>query len=424
MKLLTPEGYDNIYNSVINKQILSAIHAHTYECFINIFNGTTPKEYSHEMLYTKIRSTIDKIKFIPIPVDIPAFNINHFLSQNHSIDEDSKQKVSENIDNLNKFLSNPERFKSLLQKPIVEAFGFEYSKVIERQGYLTMTGVEFDDFLDKVLCVINENTDSSSIYSPEIVQEKNIQIISQRHNIHSYFIYKYFSELKNSAGFCDQSTDDSIQIILNISGITSISTIIHEILHAIMYHKIENGYESGFNTDNTRITSTLRKYQIFNEIINEYFAQKILSLFTDEECKSFKISKNQKNAYSEFIYLIDEFLKNYEQELLYSLLSPNPLITLKELLGDKTIDSMNDHINKIYSHMQFRFYDNTSLLENLAEYIGTTKDVISLEDVVKNIDYLESVCKKDIYLAPFIQEIKQLTDKCNELVFLKALPVM
>ena len=427
MSVLTDDGYKNIYNAVVNKENIKILAKNIANYYISILsqNINVETEEISKKIFSKINNVLGKINIKVIPTNIIEFNFNQYFATNNHLSQTQKNNILLNINSIITILNNSNTPK-VFNKNIVESLGYSFEDVYKKEGYFYVPNTKYPEFLSLIKNLTTKNIVPETFASPwQTDIDKNALVINSATQTPTYLIKKYFQNLKNSGGYCDQQTDDLIDIIINACGTTSVAGLIHEILHAIAYNKYENSFESGFNTSKTTNPSGFRKYQLFNEITNEYFTQKVFKQFNDSDFKNFAINKQNNNIYKNMIYLVKNFLDKYELEIICCLLSSNPM-QFKQFIGEKNFDDIAESLDKIYCSLDFRFYDNTSVFQFIEKKLQQEHHPLlidgklTLKTIVENLDIFKQKFNNDSYVKPIIEEIYKLQNTCNKVNALKS----
>lgn len=425
MAELTAKGYENITKSILNKDGLNTIAKKLAEYYMSVLKNINTFSIEHiNNVYEKINSVFKKLNFNIIPTNIIEFNLNQYLSKNETLSHSEKADLIAQTKSIINMLKSSNSTK-IFNKDVVNGLGFAYESVYKKERYFINPAEKYNDFLTTLQNVICNNIFPETFSSPwEYDVDKNSSIINLTTNTPTYQIKKYYQNLKFSGGYCNQENKDKIDIIINACGTTSIASIIHEVLHAMSYNEYEDSYESGFNTVRTRAISGYRKYQIFNEITNEYLTQKVLNFFSNDDCKSFEINKHNINIYKDMIFLIKKFLDKYETEIVSCLLSSNPM-QFRQIIEEKNFDSIAESLDKIQFLLDFRFYDNTSVFQFMEKKLQQNNipiliaEKLSIKAIFENLEEIRCIFHGDNYVMPIIEEMSKLQSICEKVMHQK-----
>ena len=186
--------------------------------------------------------------------------------------------------------------------------------------------------------------------------------------------------------------------------------IVHELNHLYelsLINKTEKSYKlrSGWDVIETNLitssdedvfTRDNRKYELFNEIINEKIAQEISELMVEYNVEIFgkatKQSYTHVTQYENTNYLVKDFFKNYKQEILASRINNNVQIIF-DAVGE---DNFNELNNLFWLHNKhFGGYSFYKLAADLTENRDTNETKIYHEIIEKRDNILNKM--RDFY---------------------------
>ena len=419
MAVLTKEGCKNIKENIIGEQSIEVLKNRFTDYYLSIETkkGNEITENVQNSIKEKVDSVFDKIKHIVIPTNVEEFNFNSFISKQSNLTEEQKQAALSSIPNIKKVLNNEMPCK-IFSPAIVEAMGFDYNEVYIKGQYIPKPGEKYQEFLDKITSTYYENTDGSNIKGMN-AHEQNLKNMAEANEISTFDAQYYYGQLNNSAGFCDQNSFNKIRIVINAGEHNSVSGMIHEHLHAMAYHETEDGFASGFNTSREKSQYGYRKYQLFNEVVNQYLTNKVHKTFSEEDFAKFGIKKSNDNIYNAYIPLMENFLEEYETDLVDNLMSENPM-AFQDLIGKDNFETIVDKLNTVQGKMDFRYYDNTTIVDFMQAKLNQ-KDpnflngqTLSLTFIKDNIDYFKTTFgyNQDIMIA--LNNMSDLENTCNK----------
>ena len=135
--------------------------------------------------------------------------------------------------------------------------------------------------------------------------------------------------------------------------------IVHELNHLLESHIISYTKEGCFHTSGWNMNEThIQKnhcfsenncpYELFNEVINERIAQDISKLMIENKMFAFdeaeNVSFSNYSTYEIYFCLIEEFYKEYQEEIIESRFQGNLAILLAKI-GQENFENMNYLIN-------------------------------------------------------------------------------
>lgn len=254
----------------------------------------------------------------------------------------SKQIVQRVIDTKNKYLNkyNNELFLGI----------DEYREIREKIDSLDLLDKE-DSFNAALL------TDSGTFVNP------NIRMTDEGYDIFSLFVISF-----------NNLNDDALD-----------HHIVHELNHLfeLMLNKV-NGKEyemlvgwdyAGGQIDNERkeevetvnIDKKKRKYELFNEIINELIAQGICELMHNDGVTVFDEPGNSRykrtTSYEDYLVLVKDFFAEFKEPILESRRNGNIEVIFNEV-GKENFDELNSLIIEFYEHFkEMKIYKLLSALK-------------------------------------------------------------
>ena len=288
------EQYASLCNMIVPQEGLNAIKAAFKACFGEILKGN--EEWTEEKISELIDSVVDKTEFFIMPEEIDEFNAKN--------DKNIKLNVE----------------------------GVEYPK---------------NQPLSKM--------DLIAEYMPGT--EKESEEGKRRMQNRAFYGRKYYDDIlktRGSGGECCMSSGGVPHISIKVDETVAISRIVHELMHAIAYHlyrDVDTKYMSGFNTVPRKDRSEqYAKYQVINEIINEFFARKVLSYLKAEDLELFGISESYHNSYFYMVPLLSDYLKAEQAQLLGALISDNPMSYVSEF-GVEKFDKLAKAAEDVYGYV-------------------------------------------------------------------------
>lgn len=145
--------------------------------------------------------------------------------------------------------------------------------------------------------------------------------------------------------------------------------------------------------DTVNIDKTTRKYELFNEIINETIAQEITEKMQSQKIEVFSNQTDQykgQTSYEHTNYLIRDFYKEYKEDIIKSRSDHNINIILDKV-GKENFEQLNDlfliHNNNF---QEFKIY---SLIEDLSNKKDTENTKLYYELIEKRDKILENMRK-------------------------------
>lgn len=419
MAALTNEGYKNIKESIINEESLKVVENKLVDYYVSIEEkkGNTVTQETRDNISKKVKDVMEITKYTVIPTKIEEFNLNNFISKQKNLTSEQQAGIINNSQNIVATCNNNMQIK-IFNQATVEAFGFKMEDIYVKEPgkYFPTSGPKYDEFYSLVQSTVFANTDPSINTDNEY--EHNVGVISQETGSGRNTIQNRFSQLQYSGGFCNQDSFYKIDIVLNASKDTAVSSVFHETLHAMSYYDYDHGYESGFNTEREKSQYGYRKNQLFNEVVNEFLTQKVVSTLTEEDYSKFGIKKQSKNIYQDLIPLVEDMLEKNETLIVDCLNSGNPM-QFKEIIGKENFDSIVENLNTIQGKFDQKYYDGSTLLDHLENKIkqdpnnSLGDDKISIKYVKENIDYIKSVVP-DKEISDILDNITNLGNTCKK----------
>lgn len=371
MDLLTKESCQAIRDNIINDNGIDIIKKHFIDYYISIEEkkGTPASEDDKARISQRVNNVFNNIKYIVIPTNIKAFNINNYISKQENTSTEQKQAGFKEISNAMDSL-NSERQTKIFKAEFLEAFGYHYDDVYIKGQYFPKPGPKYQEFLDLVTSITNQNIDHNSNLTRTDALYQNFQTMAEVNKIHKLDAEKYYNNLICSGGFCYQPFHDEIDIIINAGPRTAVSSIVHETAHAMSYYEYSHRYESGFNTENEKGPYGFRRYQLFNEVVNQFLTRQVLSTFSDEELAQFGVNISNENIYDELMPLMEDFLKEHETDLVDCLNSPGPIPSFSKIIGRDNFETIVNQVNAIQGKLYYKYDNNEAcLLDKLEKMI-------------------------------------------------------
>ncbi|MBQ7467147.1 MAG: hypothetical protein IJS74_03650 [Clostridia bacterium] len=424
MAALTKEGIKNIRESIIGDDKKQLIQDKIAKYYISIeeSKGKPVSEKRKTEINNHVQKIVQNIKYTVIPINVGEFNINSFISKQPGLTTEQKTELSSNAESIMRTYSSKSPVK-IFKDNVVEAFGYKKEDLYIKEPGMIMTrpGPKYEEFMTLMKNIVEANTDPTN----DSGMEHNINVIAQEYNKNPMSIQNYFSQLRNhnSGGYCNQRESyEPIEIVINAGGNTAISTVVHETMHAMSYHSYPDGScKSGFNTSAEKNQYGYRKYQLFNEVVNEYLTRKVMGNFSDEDCAKFGIHKESKNVYQQLIPLVSDMLDKNENLLVDCLLSNNPM-KFKEIIGQENFETIVDKLTLIDGKFNFKYYGNenqtlidlceSKMSQNPNFQIGDEK--FSISSVKNNLDFFKSTFSGNKEIMEVLNAISDLDNTCKK----------
>ena len=137
--------------------------------------------------------------------------------------------------------------------------------------------------------------------------------------------------------------------------------------------------EGSIGNQQQEVTSTnkereKRKYELFNEIINELITQEIADIMSQTGCFIFNTKENKKikgsTSYEQTFYLVKTFYEKYKKEIIESRKNGD-MTVLFDVIGKENFEALNELFNEHHKHFSgFQIYQ---LYEDLQKGIETEK---------------------------------------------------
>ena len=426
MTVVTKSGYARLKEGIVSNNTISLIENHINQYFISCASKKYGKisDSKREFITKRVKDVMAKINFTILPDDVSSFNVAQYLATQQLLPEDENVSILKSSTSIATITNNSSPTKYFTRQQ-VQAFGYDYNEVYSKGEYLVRPGVKYQEFISLASSVVNNGIDKDkSNLPPNSQQEENIKIVSEYTSSPPETIRKFYNELRNSGGCCNQNNEGCIDVILKAHGGTATSSVVHEVLHAMAYYKSPSTgtFESGFNSSNEKTKNGFRKYQLFNEVANEYMTQSVMALFSEDELKQMGLPKQSNNIYQDMIPLVEDVLGEYEPEIATNVISQTPM-DFARLIGKDNFNGLAIALDNVYGQANARLYDNSTTLEYLEKLLQKRNspllkdgEQITLSMIQKNVKTLKSMFANDNYITSMLNSITDLNETKDQIM--------
>ncbi|MEG2511337.1 MAG: hypothetical protein RSB00_03130 [Bacilli bacterium] len=363
--------YDNKYKSIIDDSF-SRVCIISYSNPLNI-DDPSKKEinYKYEIMFIKYiqnyLSKEDKSYFNNCllnnkkPQSIHMISLDNFICGNYKnpCPLDSFNKHNEDL------LNNPNT--STYLKDSIKRTREKFIQTISNDNNLKHISVSSIEDISNYRQYLSLKEDKEVIENSS--EYEYISSIINRLSLKGKNTYYNAYNIKNSfVGLCpnikrsDNSLFNTILISSSLTDDELIRVLIHELNHNIetkllSYSDTTLEIECGFETieedllSNTDKHRNIRKYEYFNEIINELITEDILSTYDP-------LNNKNNTLYEMLRFLTEEFYNTYKNQIIESRLTHNKE-SLLNVVGINNFESLNNLINSFMSHFSVSRYNNT-----------------------------------------------------------------
>ncbi len=263
-------------------------------------------------------------------------------------------------DNYDEYLNNPECQAKWPSKELVERV------INSRNNYINKFNNEFFNSISEYqeirrkidsLGLLDEDsfnakllTDSGTFINP------NVRLTEEGYDVFSLFVI----------GFNDLDCthlDHNIVHELNHLYEMFLSKITEKSYEAIVGWDYATGRINGekqTEVDTINIDREKRKYELFNEIVNELIAQDICEMMHNDNVTVFDEQENSQykhtTSYEDYLVLVSDFFKEFKDKIIASRRNGNIEVIFNEV-GKENFDELNSLIQEFYENFkEFKIY--------------------------------------------------------------------
>ena len=271
---------------------------------------------------------------------------------------------------INKLEDSSNNYEDLLNKDFYFELPF-YKEVIDKINKMELLDKDSvfqpSNFVQKVMCVM-----------PNIIQDENGYSLCPQ-----VLIYSDDSE------YLDGCIIHELNHLYELS-LLNVTDGKYETICGWDYLEGEYNQNVASLDDTTELNKNKRKYELFNEIINEKIAQDITKMMHDKGvflfCDPNKYKNSGGTSYEHSAFLINDFFKEYHDAIIKSR-SNNNINIIWDAVGKENFDALNDlfyEFNKLFSG--FAFY---GLIDDLnkkkdTEQVRAFNEIRAKRDAILN----------------------------------------